>query len=98
MPAMVPPTPEKRVQARLERLLRTPRGPSRTGAAPSAEPEPEQPTGTATHGGALGPTTKPADDEELDPTVAEYIRDGISAAGVLRAIELFEAELAEGAT
>jgi tetratricopeptide (TPR) repeat protein len=39
-----------------------------------------------------------ADEGDLDPTVAEYIRDGISADGVLRAIELFEGQLAEGAT
>ena len=48
---------------------------------------------------APGPAAAgPTDDEGLDPTVAEYIRDGISAQGVLRAIELFEDQLAEGAT
>ena len=89
------PTPEKRVQARLERVLRQPRGPSRGGRRPNAEPEPEpqpeteepeqpeqpeQPTGTATttHGGAVGPAAGQTDGG-LDPTVAEYIRDGISA-------------------
>eukprot|EP01045_Picozoa_sp_COSAG04_P022049 COSAG04_NODE_2438_length_4122_cov_20.274422_2_plen_607_part_01 len=87
-------------EAPARRLLQTPHKP-RTGAAPNAEPaelepqtiESEQPASTTTHGGAARQT-----DEGLDPTVAEYIRDGISAAGVLRAIELFEDQLAEGAT